>query len=48
MGYVAQLLFHAIQLAGQSIDMQMGFRIINVMDPKSGLQVPLIGTFKHL
>ena len=48
MGYVAQLLFHAIQLAGQSIDMQMGFGIVNVMDPQSGLQVPLIGTFKQL
>lgn len=48
MGYVAQLIFHAIQLAGQSIDMQMGFGIVNVMDPQSGLQVPLIGTFKHL
>lgn len=48
MGFLAQLLFHAIQLAGQSIDMQMGFGIVNVMDPQTGLQIPLIGNFKHL
>jgi len=47
-GYTAQLLFSAIQLAGQSIDMQMGFGIVNIMDPQSGLQVPLMGTFKNL
>jgi len=47
-GYSAQLLFAAIQLAGQSIDMQMGFGMVNVMDPQSGMQVPLVGTFKHL
>ncbi|NLT95040.1 MAG: flagellar type III secretion system protein FliR [Clostridia bacterium] len=48
MGYTAQLLFSAIQLAGQSIDMQMGFGMVNVMDPQSGLQVPLMGTFYNL
>lgn len=47
-GYVAQLFFSAIQLAGQSIDMQMGFGMVNIMDPQSGLQVPLMGTFYNL
>jgi len=47
-GYTAQLLFSAIQLAGQSIDMQMGFGMVNVMDPQSGMQVPLMGTFNNL
>lgn len=47
-GYAANLLFSAIQLAGQSIDMQMGFGIVNVMDPQTGIQVPLMGTFKYL
>ncbi|KJS87504.1 MAG: flagellar biosynthesis protein FliR [Peptococcaceae bacterium BICA1-8] len=47
-GFTAQLLFSAIQLAGQSIDMQMGFGIVNIMDPQSGLQVPLMGTFNNL
>jgi len=47
-GYTAQLLFSAIQLAGQSIDMQMGFGMVNVMDPQSGMQIPLMGTFNNL
>jgi flagellar biosynthetic protein FliR len=47
-GFSANLLFAAIQLAGQSIDMQMGFGIVNVMDPQSGMQIPLMGTFKYL
>ncbi|NLW24704.1 MAG: flagellar type III secretion system protein FliR [Clostridia bacterium] len=47
-GFVANLLFSAIQLAGQSIDMQMCFGIVNVMDPQTGLQVPLMGTFQNL
>ncbi|MFZ5943692.1 MAG: flagellar biosynthetic protein FliR [Bacillota bacterium] len=47
-GFSAQLLFAAIQLAGQSIDMQMGFGIVNVMDPQSGMQIPLMGTYKYL
>ena len=47
-GYTAQLLFSALQLAGQSIDMQIGFGMVNVMDPQSCLQVPLMGTFYNL
>lgn len=47
-GFVAHLVFDAIQLAGQSIDMQMGFGIVNVMDPQTGRQVPMIGNFKHI
>ncbi|MGI6225619.1 MAG: flagellar biosynthetic protein FliR [Peptococcales bacterium] len=47
-GFAAQLLFSAIQLAGQSIDMQMGFGIVNIMDPQSGMQIPIIGSFKNL
>lgn len=47
-GFVAQLVFAAIQLAGQLIDMQMGFGIVNVIDPIFGSQVPMMGNFKYL
>lgn len=40
-GYVSYLVFTAIYLAGQLIDMQIGFSIVSVMDPLSNLQVPL-------
>ncbi|MBS4024778.1 MAG: flagellar type III secretion system protein FliR [Clostridia bacterium] len=43
-----QVIFAAIHLAGQLIDMQMGFFIVNVVDPEHGTQVPLIGNFKFL
>ena len=42
-GLVAYVIFAAIQLAGQLMDMQMGFGIVNVVDPVSGTQVPLMG-----
>lgn len=47
-GFVAYMVFGAIQLAGQFMDTQMGFSIVNVLDPQSGLQVPLMGNFNYL
>ena len=47
-GYVAALFFNSVQMAGQLIDMQIGFGIVNVFDPQFGQQVPLIGNFKYL
>ncbi len=37
-----QLFFGAAQLAGQLIGFQMGFSIINVLDPQTGTQVSII------
>jgi len=42
-GFVAYVVLGAIQLAGQLMDMQMGFSIVNVVDPQSGTQIPLMG-----
>ena len=46
-GFVAYLTFAAILMAGQLLDMQVGFGVVNVLDPTSGQQVPLIGSFKY-
>ncbi len=46
-GFIATLFFDAINLAGQLIDMQMGFGIVNVVNPQSGAQMPVMGTFKY-
>ncbi|NSW82424.1 MAG: flagellar type III secretion system protein FliR [Syntrophothermus sp.] len=48
LGLAGYVLFAAVQLAGQLVDMQMGFGIVNVMDPQSGMQVPLVGSFYYL
>ncbi|MFZ5987425.1 MAG: flagellar biosynthetic protein FliR [Bacillota bacterium] len=44
-GYVSYLIFTAIYIAGQLIDMQVGFGVVNVIDPLSNIQVPVTSTF---
>jgi flagellar biosynthetic protein FliR len=48
MGYVATLLFMVIQMAGSFIDIQIGFGIVNVLDPMTGSSVPVIGNLKYV
>lgn len=47
-GLVTTLVFAAVQTAGQMMDMQMGFGIVNVLDPQSGIQLPLLGNFLYI
>ena len=44
-GLVAYISFAAITFAGKV--MQAGFAVVNVMDPTSGQQMPLIGSFLY-
>lgn len=44
----AQLVFAAIESAGQMVAMQMGFSMAGVMDPQHGTQVSIIGFFWHM
>ncbi len=46
-GFIAFMAFSAINMAGKVMDMQVGFAIVNVMDPTSGQQIPLIGSFLY-
>ncbi|WP_027338706.1 flagellar biosynthetic protein FliR [Halonatronum saccharophilum] len=48
MGFILMLIFNAVQVGGQFIDVMMGFAMANVMDPQSGIQAPLIGQFKNI
>ncbi len=41
MGYIAYLSYTAIYIAGEIIDMQIGFGVVSVMDPMSNIQVPI-------
>lgn len=47
-GFVSSLVFTAIQMCGQILDTQIGFGIVNVIDPQSGNQVPLVGNFLYI
>ncbi|MCH1623769.1 flagellar biosynthetic protein FliR [Fredinandcohnia quinoae] len=46
-GFVAYMIFAAVQIAGGFIDFQMGFAIANVIDPQTGAQSPLIGQYLY-
>ncbi len=44
-GFAAYLVFSAVYVAGQVIDMQIGFGMVNVIDPMSNIQVPITSNF---
>ena len=46
-GFVAYVCFSAIHMAGKVMDIQVGFAVVNVMDPTSGQLIPLIGSFLY-
>lgn len=48
LGFIAYLMFMAIQTAGSFIDIQIGFGIANVIDPMTGASAPIIGNFKYM
>jgi len=47
-GLSVQLVFAGIQLAGQLAGFQMGFSIVNVMDPLTSAQVSIVAQLKNL
>lgn len=48
LGYICELMFVAVQVAGGLMDMQMGLAMANVIDPKTGAYVPITGNFKNI
>lgn len=47
-GFVAALIFAGLQVAGELLDIDMGFSMVNVLDPMAGQPLPLIGNFKYV
>jgi len=48
MGLMVNLTMYALQLAGYFFDVPMGFGMINVLDPQSGTEMPLLGQFNAI
>jgi flagellar biosynthetic protein FliR len=48
LGFIAYLILSAIQTAGGFIDFQMGFGMVNVMDPQTGAQSPIMGQYMYI
>lgn len=47
-GFSVRLLMSAVQVAGTTIGFQMGFGIVNVIDPATSVQVSVIAQFKNI
>lgn len=46
MGFIVLLFFSAVQIAGQLMDIPLGFGMVNVLDPQTGDHVPVLGQFQ--
>jgi len=47
-GFVASLLFSAIAFAGELLDIDLGFAVVNVLDPLSSQPVPMLGSLLQI
>lgn len=48
LGFISYLFLSTFYLAGQIIDMQIGFGMVNVFDPQHNIQVPIMGNFYYI
>ena len=46
--YSARLMFTAVQIAGTGVDFQMGFGVVNVIDPQTETQVSITAQFQNI
>ena len=46
--YSARLMFTAVQIAGTVVDFQMGFGVVNVIDPQTETQVSVTAQFQNI
>lgn len=47
-GFIAFIYFTLVYLAGMLSDIQMGFGMVNIMDPATNAQMPLMGGFYNI
>jgi flagellar biosynthesis protein FliR len=47
-GFVAALAFAAVQLAGQLLDLNLGLSMVNLLDPMTNTQMPVMGNFLYI
>ena len=47
-GFLVRLIFGAAEMAGQLVGFQMGFALVNVVDPVNSEQIPLLGQLQQL
>lgn len=47
-GFMVSLTIYAVQLAGYFFDVPMGFGMVNIIDPQSGTELPLLGQLNFI
>ncbi|ADL07876.1 flagellar biosynthetic protein FliR [Thermosediminibacter oceani] len=47
-GFITFVVFSAVYICGEIIDLQMGFGIVNVIDPQTNAQIPVMGNFFYI
>jgi flagellar biosynthetic protein FliR len=47
-GFTANLIFAAVRLSGQMVGFQMGFAVARAVDPSTGVQGSIVGTFENI
>ena len=47
-GFISLLIFNAVQMAGNLIDIPMGFSMANVFDPNTETNLPIMGDFYYV
>ncbi|WP_425449175.1 flagellar biosynthetic protein FliR [Dethiothermospora halolimnae] len=48
LGFISYLFFSLLFIAGQIIDVQIGFGMVNVLDPQHNTQLPIMGNFYYI
>jgi flagellar biosynthetic protein FliR len=48
MGVLGQFIFAGVQLGGQIVGFQMGFAVVDVIDPQSNIQASIIAQFQNI
>lgn len=48
MGFMVNMTIYAVQLAGYFFDVSMGFGVVNIIDPTTGTELPLLGQFNYI
>jgi flagellar biosynthetic protein FliR len=48
MGFMISLPLYAVQIAGYYFDVEMGFGMVNILDPTTGSQMPIMGQVNYI
>lgn len=47
-GFISYLFFTAVYVLGQIVDMEIGFGMVNVLDPQNKEEMPIMGNFYYI